>query len=147
MAEISPSKKKLDGKVAIITGGASGIGEASARLFATNGIRAIAIGDIQDELGKSVVESIGSNICSYFHCDVADEEQVKSMDRTFSINVRGMAACVKHEARAMVEGKIKGSIVCTASVTGSMGGQFSTDYFMSKHAVIGLMRCAWRVWD
>ncbi|GAA0168437.1 oxidoreductase [Lithospermum erythrorhizon] len=77
MAEIFSSKKKLDGKVAIITGGASGIGEATTRLFATNGIRGVVIADIQE--GERVVESIGSNICSYFHCDVTDEEQVKSM--------------------------------------------------------------------
>ncbi|KAG9137969.1 hypothetical protein Leryth_022455 [Lithospermum erythrorhizon] len=163
MAEIFSSKKKLDGKVAIITGGASGIGEATTRLFATNGIRGVVIADIQE--GERVVESIGSNICSYFHCDVTDEEQVKSMveftissygqldimfsnsdifntsqtildldlsllDCTYSINARGMVACVKHSARVMVDRKIKGSIICRASVTGSMGGEKSTDYFM-----------------
>ncbi|XP_051148013.1 (-)-isopiperitenol/(-)-carveol dehydrogenase, mitochondrial-like [Andrographis paniculata] len=78
MAAASVSKK-LQGKVAIVTGGASGIGEATARLFAAYGARAVVIGDIQDEKGRSVAESIGSDRCSYFHCDVTDEEQVKSM--------------------------------------------------------------------
>ncbi|GAA0187076.1 oxidoreductase [Lithospermum erythrorhizon] len=86
-----------------------------------------------------------SNAGIFNVCQTVLDLDLAFMDRTFSINARGMAACVKHEARAMVEGKIKGSIVCTASMTGSMGGQFSTDYFMSKHAVIGLMRCAWRI--
>ncbi|XP_031248322.1 (-)-isopiperitenol/(-)-carveol dehydrogenase, mitochondrial-like [Pistacia vera] len=42
----------------------------------------------------------------------------------------------------MVERRMKGSIVCTASVTGSRGGYWMTDYYMSKHAVIGLVRSA-----
>ncbi|KAK6123270.1 hypothetical protein DH2020_042998 [Rehmannia glutinosa] len=72
-------KKKLDGKVAIVTGGASGIGEVTARHFADHGARAVVIADIQAEKGRSVAESIGLHRCSYFQCDVADEEQVKSM--------------------------------------------------------------------
>lgn len=71
--------KKLEGKVAIITGGASGIGEATARLFAELGARAVVIADIQPEKGESVVESIGRERCSYVHCDITDEEQVKSL--------------------------------------------------------------------
>ncbi len=45
--------KRLLGKVAIITGGASGIGEATARLFADHGATAV-ICDLQDELGDRV---------------------------------------------------------------------------------------------
>ncbi|KAL0440761.1 UNVERIFIED_CONTAM: (-)-isopiperitenol/(-)-carveol dehydrogenase, mitochondrial [Sesamum radiatum] len=71
--------KKLQGKIAIVTGGASGIGRAVARLFAEHGALAVVIADIQAEKGKSVAESIGLQRCSYVKCDVADEEQVKSM--------------------------------------------------------------------
>ncbi|KAL8457343.1 hypothetical protein ACS0TY_035265 [Phlomoides rotata] len=78
MANIS-ANKKLDGKVAIITGGASGIGEATAHHFAKHGARAVVIADIQDDKGRAVAESIGSGRCSYVHCDVSDEEQVKSL--------------------------------------------------------------------
>lgn len=65
-------------------------------------------------------------------------------DRLFAINVRGMAACVKHAARAMVEQRVRGSIICTASVVGSRGANRRTDYTMSKHAVVGLVRAASR---
>jgi NAD(P)-dependent dehydrogenase (short-subunit alcohol dehydrogenase family) len=68
--------RRLEGKVALITGGASGIGECTARVFAHHGAK-VVIADIQDELGRSVCESIGPN-CIYVHCDVTDESQVKN---------------------------------------------------------------------
>ncbi|KAL8149837.1 hypothetical protein AgCh_006742 [Apium graveolens] len=70
--------KRLEGKVAIIAGGASGIGEATARLFAEHGARAIVIADIQDTLGQNVAKSIGEQ-CRYMHCDVSSEDQVKAL--------------------------------------------------------------------
>ncbi|KAK8936360.1 Short-chain dehydrogenase reductase 3b [Platanthera zijinensis] len=67
---------RLDGKVAIITGGASGIGEATVRLFSSHGA-AVIIADIQDSLGLSVATSISPpGRCNYVHCDVRDELQV-----------------------------------------------------------------------
>lgn len=69
--------KRLEGKVAIITGGASGIGDATARLFVQNGAKVI-IADVQDELGQKVCQDIGPpEDISYIHCDVTDENHVQ----------------------------------------------------------------------
>ncbi|CAJ1884272.1 unnamed protein product [Sphenostylis stenocarpa] len=73
----SALNRRLEGKVAVITGGASGIGKRTAEKFAEHGAK-VVIADIQDELGHSVAESIGPSTCCYVHCDVTDENQVKN---------------------------------------------------------------------
>lgn len=65
---------RLDGKVAVVTGGASGIGEGAVQLFAEEGARVLAA-DILDERGQSVVESIGPG-AAYIHADVSKEADV-----------------------------------------------------------------------
>ncbi|KAI6675282.1 hypothetical protein NL676_003188 [Syzygium grande] len=139
LTDHSSPERKLKGKVAIITGGVSGIGEEAARQFAHH--RAyVVIADVQDETGQSLVESIGLEHRMYVCCDITDEEQVKSLvestvharghldiifsnadvmssskqdvldfdmngyERLFAVNVGGIAASVKHGARAMVAG-------------------------------------------
>ncbi|KAJ4705342.1 Short-chain dehydrogenase/reductase [Melia azedarach] len=66
--------KRLEGKVAIITGGASGIGAAAAELFQENGAR-VVIADVQDEVGQALAEKLGENVC-YFRCDVSNEDDI-----------------------------------------------------------------------
>ncbi|XP_076934954.1 short-chain dehydrogenase reductase 3b-like [Bidens hawaiensis] len=68
---------RLEGKVALITGGASGIGEAAARLFLEHGAR-VVIADVQDDLAHQLITSIDSNNISYCRCDVRDEKQVEA---------------------------------------------------------------------
>ncbi|KAA8540923.1 hypothetical protein F0562_024939 [Nyssa sinensis] len=74
------------------------------------------------------------------------ELDFNAFDRLLAVNVRGMAACVKHAALAMVEGGVRGSIVCTASSVATIlpltATPIHTDYIMSKHAVLGLVRSA-----
>ncbi|KAF5937252.1 hypothetical protein HYC85_024758 [Camellia sinensis] len=67
---------RLEDKVALITGAASGIGEEAVRLFTENGAL-VVVADVQDELGHQVVASIGSDKATYHHCDVRDEKQVE----------------------------------------------------------------------
>jgi 3alpha(or 20beta)-hydroxysteroid dehydrogenase len=61
----------LDGKVAIVTGGASGQGAAEARLFAAEGAK-VVIGDVQDDLGGRLADEIGASAL-YAHLDVSRE--------------------------------------------------------------------------
>ena len=57
MIHSTSSNNKLQGKVAIITGGANGMGKDTAREFADHGARAIVIADVQDEKGQNATVS------------------------------------------------------------------------------------------
>ena len=67
---------RLKGKVALITGAASGIGEATTRLFVEEGA-SVAVADIQDDRGQRLVKELGSR-ASYVHVDVAREADVQA---------------------------------------------------------------------
>jgi NAD(P)-dependent dehydrogenase (short-subunit alcohol dehydrogenase family) len=85
--------ERLSGKLAIVTGGASGIGEATARLFAEHGAR-VVLCDVQDDLGREVVREIADDggLAEYRTLDVRAEDQwialVSDVERKFGkINV------------------------------------------------------------
>ncbi|KAK6140393.1 hypothetical protein DH2020_025863 [Rehmannia glutinosa] len=75
---------RLLGKVALVTGGASGIGESIGRLFHKHGAK-VCVADIQDDIGQRLCNDIngGLDVVSFFHCDVAIEDDVKrAVDHT-----------------------------------------------------------------
>jgi NAD(P)-dependent dehydrogenase (short-subunit alcohol dehydrogenase family) len=67
----------MDGKVAVITGGASGIGEGTVRRFADEGAR-IIISDLNEERGHALAEELGSSTAAFVRTNVASEDDVRT---------------------------------------------------------------------
>ena len=89
---------EIKGKVFIVTGGASGLGEGTARMIAAEGGK-VVIADLQEEKGKALAAELGG---AYVRCDVSSEED-------------GKAAV----AQATAMGKLVGLINCAGIATAS----------------------------
>ncbi|KQT89230.1 short-chain dehydrogenase [Marmoricola sp. Leaf446] len=73
---------RLDGKVAVVTGGCSGIGLATVKRFVEEGAK-VVIGDLDDQRGHEVVGQLGgTDLLSFVHVDVTDAEQVDALFQT-----------------------------------------------------------------
>ena len=71
----APISFGLQGRVAIVTGAAQGIGEACARRFAQDGAQ-VVIADVADERGRALADELHAR---YVHCDVGDKAQVDAL--------------------------------------------------------------------
>ncbi len=67
----------LEGKVAIVTGGASGLGEATVEAYVGKGAK-VAIFDMNEARANAVIERLGADNVAFFNVNVSDEESVKT---------------------------------------------------------------------
>jgi NAD(P)-dependent dehydrogenase (short-subunit alcohol dehydrogenase family) len=156
---------RLDGKVALITGAASGIGEAIARTFSAAGAEMLAV----DRDGDRVQQVAGTiPHCRAFACDITQEQQVSSLfaaisaldilvncagiglvgsveeteqadfEKLFQVNVIG-AFLVTKAALPLIK-HTSGSILHIGSVAGLVGVKRRFAYCASKGAVIAMTR-------
>ena len=69
---------RLDGKVAVITGGCSGIGLATVRRFAEEGAK-VVIGDVDEANGTRIADEVGG---TFVKVDVTSKDEVDALFRT-----------------------------------------------------------------
>ncbi|MFP6872315.1 MAG: SDR family oxidoreductase [Verrucomicrobiales bacterium] len=156
---------RLQDKKAIITGGASGIGEAICRRFADEGAK-LTVLDCDADAGQGVADSLGGQ---FIECDIADEQSVtaafsqlndpspdilvnnagiahvgeivttcpEDFDRVMRVNVRGPYLCSRAALPAMLE-RGNGCILNLASVAAKLGIADRFAYSTSKGAVYSM---------
>ncbi|QFU75116.1 SDR family oxidoreductase [Halioglobus maricola] len=162
----------FDNCVALVTGGASGIGEATVRAIVAHGGRAV-IADLQTQRGEALADELGDAV-RFIETDVTSEAAVEAAvaeavssfgSLTALVNNAGVVGAVGSIADTSVEAyqrtmdiHCKGSflgvkhaarvmprgsaIVSLASTAGLIGGQGPHVYTMAKHAIIGLTKSA-----
>ncbi|HZS55559.1 MAG TPA: SDR family oxidoreductase [Bryobacteraceae bacterium] len=156
---------RLDGKLAVITGGASGIGEATARLFTATGARVI-IADLDERRGRDL--AAGLIDAEFRRCDVTDEKslgqlleglthldilvnsagiglvgnvqetELDDFKRLLRVNVEGTFLAVKASLDLLM--RVRGSIVNIGSVAGLVGVRRRFAYCTTKGAVIAMTK-------
>src|SRR5699024_1523510 len=136
---------RINDKVAIVTGGASGIGEGIVDLFAREGAVVIAADINEEALKDKVKEKFGQIDILVNNAGISSEKpytEINSDDweKMLSINGYGPFAGMKHIAPVMAE-QGKGSIVNISSYTAQIGQGFN-HYSASKRAVRAISQAA-----
>jgi NAD(P)-dependent dehydrogenase (short-subunit alcohol dehydrogenase family) len=161
---------RLAGKVAIVTGAASGIGRATARLLAAEGAKVVAV-DLNEAAGRELegesvvfvaadvsrgadveravataVERFGGLDILFNNAGIAifktlEETSEEEWDRVVDVNLKACYLGIKHAIPAM-RARGGGAIVNTASVPGFATAAGVGAYGATKHGVIGLTKAA-----
>jgi NAD(P)-dependent dehydrogenase (short-subunit alcohol dehydrogenase family) len=158
--------RDLEGKSALVTGGASGIGRATALAFAREGAR-VAVADILEEAAQrtvaeieavkamiaATVDAFGGLDCAFNNAGIAPYQvnaggqkiadvAPEAWRRLIDVNLTGVWLCLRHEVAQMRAQGSGGVIINTASILGLIGSASSSAYVAAKHGVVGLTKTA-----